>query len=466
MSGIDLSAPPPPVSLNGKSVLTAILGAVAGLMFGLDLGVISGALKFIGLEFNVTDFGKECIVSSMMVGAAVGAVCGGRLSYLFGRKRLLLSSAVLFVLGSLLCALATSVTLLIVGRMVLGVSVGIASFTAPLYISEIAHQHYRGSLISVYQLMITVGIFVAFISDALLAYSGSWRWMLGIVAIPGVVFLLGVLLLPDSPRWLVLRGRKDEAFTVLHQLRGHEGDARAEISDIEEQLAQIEGGYGLFKANANFRRSVFRGILLQTMQQFTGIIVVMYYAPRIFEVAGFGDNAAMWGTAIVGLVNVLSTFIAIGFVDKWGRRPMLIAGFIIMTIGMASVGTLLYFGTGNSELARYAAVIMLLAFIVGFAFSAGPLVWILCSEVQPIKGRDFGIGCSTFTNWVTNMIVGLTFLTLLNTIGNAQTFWMYAAFNAFFIYLTLKFVPETRGVSLEQIERNLMAGKPLNRIGL
>ncbi|GAC88031.1 major facilitator superfamily sugar transporter [Gluconobacter thailandicus F149-1 = NBRC 100600] len=465
MSGIDLSASPP-VSLNGKSVLTAILAAVAGLMFGLDLGVISGALKFIGQEFNVTDFGKECIVSAMMVGAALGAVSGGRLSFLFGRKRLLLSSAFLFVLGSLLCALATSVTFLIIGRMVLGVSVGIASFTAPLYISEIAHQHYRGSLISVYQLMITVGIFVAFISDALLAYSGSWRWMLGIVAIPGVVFLLGVLLLPDSPRWLVLRGRKDEAFTVLHELRGHEGEARSEIADIEEQLAQIEGGYGLFKANANFRRSVFLGILLQTMQQFTGIIVVMYYAPRIFEVAGFGDNAAMWGTAIVGLVNVLSTFIAIGFVDKWGRRPMLIAGFIIMTIGMFTVGTLLYFGTGDSELARYGAVTMLLAFIVGFAFSAGPLVWILCSEVQPIKGRDFGIACSTFTNWVTNMIVGLTFLTLLNTIGNAQTFWMYAAFNAFFIYLTLKFVPETRGVTLEQIERNLMAGKPLNRIGL
>ncbi|GAN91234.1 major facilitator superfamily sugar transporter [Gluconobacter frateurii M-2] len=465
MSGIDLSASPP-VSLNGKSVLTAILAAVAGLMFGLDLGVISGALKFIGQEFNVTDFGKECIVSAMMVGAALGAVSGGRLSFLFGRKRLLLSSAFLFVLGSLLCALATSVTFLIIGRMVLGVSVGIASFTAPLYISEIAHQHYRGSLISVYQLMITVGIFVAFISDALLAYSGSWRWMLGIVAIPGVIFLLGVLLLPDSPRWLVLRGRKDEAFTVLHELRGHEGEARSEIADIEEQLAQIEGGYGLFKANANFRRSVFLGILLQTMQQFTGIIVVMYYAPRIFEVAGFGDNAAMWGTAIVGLVNVLSTFIAIGFVDKWGRRPMLIAGFIIMTIGMFTVGMLLYFGTGDSELARYGAVTMLLAFIVGFAFSAGPLVWILCSEVQPIKGRDFGIACSTFTNWVTNMIVGLTFLTLLNTIGNAQTFWMYAAFNAFFIYLTLKFVPETRGVTLEQIERNLMAGKPLNRIGL
>jgi len=290
--------------------------------------------------------------------------------------------------------------------------------------------------------------------------------MLGIVAIPGVVFLLGVLLLPDSPRWLVLRGRKDEAFTVLHELRGHEGEARSEIADIEEQLAQIEGGYGLFKANANFRRSVFLGVLLQTMQQFTGIIVVMYYAPRIFEVAGFGDNAAMWGTAIVGLVNVLSTFIAIGFVDKWGRRPMLIAGFVIMTIGMFTVGTILYFGTGNSELARYGAVVMLLAFIVGFAFSAGPLVWILCSEVQPIKGRDFGIACSTFTNWLTNMIVDLTFLTLLNTIGNAQTFWMYAAFNAFFIYLTLKFVPETRGVSLEQIERNLMAGKPLNRIGL
>ncbi|MFT8479746.1 sugar porter family MFS transporter [Gluconobacter oxydans] len=466
MSDVGVVESVPRVSLNGRSALVATLAAVAGLMFGLDLGVISGALKFIGIEFQVNDFGKECIVSGMMVGAALGALFGGRLSYILGRKKLLIISALLFISGSALCALAPSVPVLIAGRVVLGLAIGVASFTAPLYISEIAHQQHRGALISVYQLMITVGILVAFISDAILAYSGSWRWMLGIVGVPGVLFLIGVLFLPDSPRWLVLRGRHDEAFDVLHGLRGNDTHARDETVEIRDQLAQADGGYTLFKRNPNFRRAVYLGVALQAIQQFTGINVVMYYAPHIFEMAGFGTSAALWGTVIVGLVNVLSTFIAIGYVDRWGRRPMLIAGFIMMALGMFTVGLLLYFGTGNSDLARYAAVAMLLCFIVGFAFSAGPLVWILCSEVQPMKGRDFGIGCSTFTNWGTNMIVGLTFLSLLTTLGSAQTFWLYALLNLIFIFVTMKFVPETRGVSLEQIERNLMAGKPLNRIGL
>lgn len=453
------------ISLNSKSILTAALAAIAGLMFGLDLGVISGALKFIGAEFGVSDVGKEWIVSSMMVGAASGALAAGRLSYSLGRKRLLLLSAIFFVSGCVMCALAPSLFWLIGGRIVLGVSIGISTFTAPLYISEIAHHQARGMLISFCQLMTTVGILVAFISDAILAYWDAWRWMLGIVGVPGVFFFIGVLFLPDSPRWLILHGRKDHAFKVLESLRGNPSEAYAEVREIEAQIVEERGGLNLFRTNPNFRRAVYLGVGLQAIQQFTGIIVVMYYAPRIFEVAGFGTDASLWGTTIVGLVNVLATFIAIGYVDKWGRRPMLIAGFIFMTIGMFSVGLLLHFGVSSSILARYGAVGMILLFVVGFSFSAGPLVWILCSEIQPLRGREFGIACSTFTNWVTNMIVGATFLSLLTALGTAETFWLYALMNLLFIGLTIKFVPETRGVSLEQIERNLMAGKPLNKIG-
>ena len=449
---------------KNKTLLTGGIAALAGLMFGLDIGVISGALSFIGKEFHVDDAVQEWIVSSMMFGAALGAVAAGYLSASFGRKRSLILSAALFVASSLLCALAWSVPSLIGGRLVLGLAIGIATFTAPLYISEIADERRRGGMISTYQLMITVGILVAFISDALLSYSGAWRWMLGLVAVPGALFLAGVFLLPDSPRWLKMQGRDREAAEVLTELRNDPGEVRREIAEIDEQLTQKQHGWSLFTGNANFRRSVCLGVLLQVMQQFTGMNVVMYYAPRIFKLAGFGDSAQMWGTAIVGVVNVLATFIAIGLVDRWGRRPMLVVGFAVMALGMGILGTLIYAGIG-SETQRVLAIAVLLCFITGFAFSAGPLIWVLCSEVQPLKGRDFGIAVSTFTNWAANFIVGATFLTLLNSFGNAQTFWLYGALNAAFIAATLALVPETKGVSLESIERKLMAGRRLREIG-
>ncbi|GBQ71900.1 sugar-proton symporter [Ameyamaea chiangmaiensis NBRC 103196] len=464
MSEAVFSTHPDAVPRTAKGVLTAVLAAVAGLMFGLDIGVISGALSFIAKDFGASQAAQEWIVSSMMFGAAIGALFAGRLSFSFGRKKSLVLGACLFVVGSLLCAVATSVAMLIGARVVLGLAIGIATFTAPLYISEVSDHARRGSLISTYQLMITIGILVAFVSDALFSYYEAWRWMLGVVAFPGLVFLVGVMFLPDSPRWLIMRGRHEEAHKVLTSLRGDERLAHLETRDIVEQLQERQQGFTLFRNNPNFRRSVFLGIALQVVQQFTGMNVVMYYAPRIFEATGFGQGAQMWGTAIVGLVNVLSTFIAIGYVDKWGRRPMLLAGFVVMALGMGVLGTMLYIGTGT-DMARYLSVAVLLCFIIGFAFSAGPLIWILCSEVQPLQGRDFGIACSTFTNWGANMVVGATFLTLLSTLGTAQTFWLYAALNALFIVFTLRFVPETRGVSLEQIERNLMAGKPLNEIG-
>jgi SP family galactose:H+ symporter-like MFS transporter len=445
-------------------LLTCVLAALAGLMFGLDIGVISGAVQFIQAEFKVTDSTIEWIVSAMMFGAALGAAGAGWLSSHLGRKRSLLLGAILFVIGSLLCAGAWSPQSLIAARLVLGLAIGIAAFTAPLYLAEVAAEKSRGAMISMYQLMITIGIFLAFLSDTAFSYSGNWRWMLGVIAVPGIVFLFGLLLLPDSPRWLILRGRREEAQRVLLQLRGDDLIVAREAADIEESLRTPQIGWHLFLQNRNFRRSVALGIGLQLVQQFTGINVVMYYAPRIFQDMGYDTAAQMWFTAAVGLTNVLATFIAIGFVDRWGRKPILYAGFAVMAIGLGVVGTLM-----NGGIATHAqqllAVGMLLLFIVGFAMSAGPLVWTLCSEVQPLKGRDFGIGCSTFTNWIANMIIGATFLTLLNSVGNAKTFWLYAVLNLLFIAFTWAFVPETRGVTLEHIERKLMAGERLRDIG-
>nr|WP_321983401.1 sugar porter family MFS transporter [uncultured Lichenicoccus sp.] len=453
-----------PVRGSGKTLLTGGVAALAGLMFGLDIGVISGALSFIARQFSISETMQELIVSSMMFGAALGAILAGYLSSSFGRKRSLILSATLFVVSSLLCALAPFVGWLLAGRVLLGIAIGVATFTAPLYISEIADERRRGSMISTYQLMITVGILVAFISDALLSYSGAWRWMLGLVAVPGALFLAGVFVLPDSPRWLMMKGRRQDAVNVLNELRPDSAAVQSEIKEIEDQLRQKQKGFAMFTGNSNFRRSVWLGVLLQVMQQFTGMNVVMYYAPKIFGLAGFGQNASMWGTAIVGVVNVLATFIAIGLVDRWGRRPMLIMGFAVMAIGMGVLGLLIFAGI-ESEIQRVLAIAVLLCFITGFAFSAGPLIWVLCSEVQPLQGRDFGIACSTFTNWAANFVVGQTFLTLLSTFGNAETFWLYAALNALFILVTVALVPETKGISLEHIERNLMEGRKLRAIG-
>ncbi len=449
---------------KATAIFVCILAALAGLMFGLDIGVISGAQQFIQKEFAVSDSTIGLIVSFMMIGAAVGALVAGWLSGHLGRKRSLILGAVLFVAGSILCGMAWNPEVLIVGRFILGVAIGLASFTAPLYLAEIAPESIRGAMISLYQLMITIGILVAFLSDTAFSYSGNWRWMLGIIAVPGALFLLGVFFLPYSPRWLMMRGRRAEAEQVLLKLRGNPVEINKELSDIEEQLKVPQRGVHMFFQNANFRRSVGLGVLLQVMQQLTGMNVVMYYAPRIFEGMGYNTESQLWFTAIVGLVNVLATFIAIAFVDRLGRKPILYAGFVVMTIGLGVVGTMMHLGI-HTHGEQFFTVAMLLIFIVGFAMSAGPLIWTLCSEIQPLKGRDFGIGCSTLTNWVANAIVGWSFLPLLNGIGEARTFWLYAAFNAVFIVFTFWLVPETKGATLEAIERNLMAGKRLREIG-
>jgi SP family galactose:H+ symporter-like MFS transporter len=227
---------------------------------------------------------------------------------------------------------------------------------------------------------------------------------------------------------------------VLTRLRGDAAEVGSEVADIEEQLKTPQRGWHLFLQNRNFRRSAGLGVLLQVMQQFTGMNVVMYYAPRIFEGMGYNTESQMWFAAIVGLVNVLATFIAIGLVDRLGRRPILYIGFTVMALGLGIVGTMMHLGI-HTHAEQMFTVAMLLTFIAGFAMSAGPLIWTLCSEVQPLKGRDFGIGCSTFTNWIANMIVGVTFLCLLNGIGNAATFWVYAGLNVVLLVITFLLIP-------------------------
>jgi SP family galactose:H+ symporter-like MFS transporter len=401
--------------------------------------------------------------------------------------------------GSFFCAAAPNAHTLIIARLVLGLAVGIASFTAPLYLAEIAPQSVRGGMISMYQLMITIGILMAFLSDtffasladgqiplpsptpgaggydaihlksfvlSMAASNESWRLMLGMIAFPALVMFFGVLFLPESPRWLVLNGMKEKASAVFKKLHLDEAEIAAEIREIEESTKIPQKGWSLFLENAHFRKAVFLGVGLQIVQQLTGINVIMYYAPRIFGMAGFESTTEqMWGTVIIGLTNVLATFIAIAFVDRLGRKPIMFVGFVVMGLSLLAVGTIFHSGIEHNPGLGYWAAGALLLFIVGFAMSAGPIIWVICSEIYPLAGRDLGVSFSTTTNWVVNAIVGQTFLSLINGIGGGNTFLLYGGMNVLFIIFFLLFVPETKGTSLEKIERNLMSGLPLRKIG-
>lgn len=449
-------------------IFVFVVAGMAGLLFGLDQGVISGALPFIAKEWELTSRLQEWVVSSMMVGAAVGAIVASRLSSGIGRKKSLMIGAALFIVGCLGSGNATSVEMLIGARLILGLSVGIASYTAPLYLAEMSDKNARGSIISGYQLMVTVGILVAFLSDTYFSYTGDWRAMLMIIAIPAVLLILCVLALPESPRWLASKGRFQDSADVLSTMHANVEIAKEELHDIKENLKVKQAGWELFKANKNVRRAVFLGVLLQFMQQLTGFNIIMYYSPKILSIAGFSSTEEqMIGTVVNGLVFVLATFIAVGTVDKSGRKPALKRCFAIMAVSLFVLGVC-FFGLESGSTASwipYLSAGMVLLAIIGFGFGAGPVVWILCSEIQPLKSRDFGIACSTMTNWLSCTLIGATFLTLLDTLGSTMTFWLYALLNALFVYLTIRYVPETKGVTLEKIEQNLMEGKKLKDIG-
>jgi len=468
------STPHTPAKLSPIVYFIGLTAALAGLLFGLDVGVISGAEGMIQKDFSITDRLIELIVSSLLWGAVFGTFLSGILSNRLGRRGAILVSAVIFVLGSLACALSPDAKTLVAARFFLGIAIGVASFTAPLYLSEISPQRVRGSLISMYQLMITIGIVLAFLSNTWLGTyaviggttGGHWRLMLGIIALPAALMFLGVLLLPESPRWLFLKGRKEKAVSVFERMRLPSLEIQREVTEIEESLRVKQSGFRMLVGNPNFRRAIGLGVGLQVIQQLTGINVIMYYAPRIFKIAGFASTEhQLWGTVIVGLTNVLATFIAIAFVDRLGRKPIMYAGFVVMGLAMVTVGTLFNMNLDKNPALGMWAIGALLVFIVGFAMSAGPIIWVLCAEIFPLSGRDLGVTFSTATNWIVNAIVGGTFLSLLATLGNGNTFLLYGGLNALFIIFFLLLVPETKGVSLEKIESNLLSGLPLRKIG-
>ncbi|MGC2510758.1 MAG: sugar porter family MFS transporter [Acidobacteriaceae bacterium] len=435
---------------SGFVTMVSAISALAGLLFGYDTGVISGAILFVRKDFLLSTFQEEVVVSAVLLGAVAGAAFGGKLADALGRRKLLIQVAILFTIGAIGTALAPTPTLLAIGRVVVGIAIGIASFTAPLYISEVSPPAIRGKLVSLNQLMITLGIVVSYLADYGLADKEAWRWMFGLAAIPALILLIGLFFVPESPRWLMGRSREDEARAVLQRIR-ESSDVSAELAEIKEDLSLQEGGWREL-LNVSLRRPLIIGIGLAIFQQFTGINTVIYYAPTIFQLAGLHSaSAAILATVGVGVVNVLLTIVALRILDRAGRRPLLLWGLVGMVISLGVLGAA-FLLAGSSPIVAWLAVISLALYVACFAIGLGPVFWLLISEIYPLKIRGRAMGVATMMNWGSNLIVALTFLSLLHSLGRSATFWLYSVVGILAWFFVYRLVPETKGRTLEQID--------------
>ncbi|MCW3066012.1 MAG: sugar transporter, partial [Solirubrobacterales bacterium] len=442
---------------SGRTIY--FFGALGGLLFGYDTGVISGALLFIPDDFKLTPFLQGAIVAALLLGAMIGAALAGRLSDRLGRRRLIIVAAVVFTAGALLAALAPSVAVLIAARFVLGLAVGSAALVVPLYLAEIAPTEARGAIAALNQLMIVAGILAAFIVNAILASSGDWRLMLGLAAVPSLILLVGMLFMPETPRYLVHAGEEESAREVLEDLPGDERpDERIEkIREVEEHEEGATGLRGLVQAKW-VRPALLVAAGLAVFQQLVGINTIIYYAPTTLTDVGFAKTSAIYANLIIGVVNVVMTLIAIRIIDRVGRKPMLLAG----VAGM--VGSLLVLGMSLSVLATPhhpgdpAAIITLVClgtFIASFAATWGPVVWVMIPEVLPLSVRGTAMGVAVLCNWGANFLVSQTFPVLLSKLGPGPVFLGYAGMGVLAALFVKRFVTETKGRSLEQIETDL-----------
>jgi len=432
--------------------VAALFAALGGLLFGYDTGVISGALIFIKREFGLTTAAEEVVVSGVLLGATIGAIFGGKAADLFGRRRVLLVTAAIFGIGALASAVAPSPTILIVSRVVLGLAIGLASTNVPVYLSEVAPPHARGWVVSLFQLAVTVGIVVAYLTDYAFAGVEGWRWMLGLAVVPALVFGTGMFFLPETPRWLIRGGYDEVAHRVLVRIRGL-SDVNVEIEEIKASLAQqAESGHWSDLLRRQVRPALVVGLGLAIFQQITGINTVIYYAPRILQSAGFNSaSGAILATVGVGVVNVAMTIVAMFLVDRAGRRPLLLVGIAGMIITLGVLGLSFRISNPSGQLA-WIAVICLMGYVASFAISLGPIFWLLIAEIYPLKIRGLAEGTAATFNWASNLVVSLTFLTLVEKLGASSTFLLYALASVASWLFAYYFVPETKGRTLEQIE--------------
>ncbi|GGF92783.1 MFS transporter [Rhodococcoides trifolii] len=436
----------------------AVIATFGGLLFGYDTGVINGALEPLKADLGLTSFTEGFVVSILIFGAAIGALVGGRLSDKYGRRHNILVLALVFMVGTLGCVLAPSWEILAVFRFVLGLAVGGASATVPVYLSEIAPVERRGSLVTRNEVMIVSGQFAAFVVNAIIfniwgQHDIVWRFMLLVAVLPAIVLFVGMLRMPESPRWLLSQGREDEALAVLKQVRSPER-AEAEMAEVraladEEKLSQTGGAADL--SVRWIRRLIFIGVGLGVFQQFTGINSVMYYGTQLLGDAGFSSSAAILANILNGLFSVLGITVGLFLMNRVDRRTMLLGGFALTTTFHILVGLsalLLPDGTAKA----YFILVFVVLFVFSMQGTIGPLVWLMLAEIFPLKIRSFAIGVCVFALWIANAVVALAFPPVVNALGIAPTFFIFAALGILALIFVKTQVPETRGQSLEKLE--------------
>jgi sugar porter (SP) family MFS transporter len=430
------------------------VGALAGLLFGYGTGVIAGALLFIRERFDLSPLGQGVVVSAMLLGAAGGAAVAGPVGDRFGRRISVTVAAIVFVVGALACALAPSTEVLVVGRILAGVGVGMASTSAPVYISEVAPERLRGALLTMFQLAVTSGILASFLVALALEPGGHWRWMFALSAIPGVILAVALRFVPFSPRWLVERGRVDEAYAVLVHLRGPEADVEVEISGIRAAADHPTASWREL-LSPGIRIALIVGVGLAVLQQATGINAVLYYAPTIFQSAGLeSESSAILAGAGLGVVNVIFTIVAIRYIDRLGRRTLLLAGSAGMVVGLFALGLAFALPDPGSGTVAVIAIASTAVYLAAFAVSLGPIVWVLNAEIYPLAVRGRANAVASLSHWIANFVVVLTFLPLIDLIGSAAMYWIYAGIALAGIWFIVALVPETRNRSLEAIEEH------------
>ncbi|MEU2723853.1 sugar porter family MFS transporter [Streptomyces smyrnaeus] len=453
-----------PPAVRRRLRLITLIATFGGLLFGYDTGVINGALPYMTDDLGLTPVTEGMVTSSLLLGAALGAVTGGRLSDARGRRRNILLLAAVFFVGALGCSLAPNTEVMIVARFALGLAVGGASVTVPVYLAEISPAERRGALVTRNELMIVSGQLLAFSCNAALARVGGesggvWRWMLVLATLPAVVLWFGMLVMPESPRWLATKGRFPDALAVLQQVRS-QARAEAELSEVSALAVKDEqaklGGWKDMRATPWVRKLMFVGFGIAIVQQITGVNTIMYYGTQILTEAGFASDNALTANIANGVISVLATFVGIWLLGRVSRRPMLMTGQLGTTAALLLIGVFsltMESGAGRA----FAVLAMTITFLAFQQGAISPVTWLMLSEIFPTRMRGFGMGVAAVVLWLTNFVIGLVFPSLVSGIGVSNTFFLFVVLGLFSFAFVKLYVPETKGRTLEHLEDELRA---------
>jgi sugar porter (SP) family MFS transporter len=463
-------------------IVIAAIAATGGLLFGFDTGVISGAIPFFQKAFGIADSWVEIITTAGLVGAVIGAMLSGRVADIVGRKKVILFAAIIFIIGAIWSGLAPGAMMLVFARFFIGIAIGVSSFAVPLYIAEISPTKSRGTMVSLFQLLITIGIMVSYLSDSAFAvpdsnpdYISCWRPMFFAGVIPAIIMFTGMIFLPETPRWLISKGHEDRCREVLEKVE--------DPSLVEEVITKMKSDLEADKANKVKWNEVFKKWLrvpliiavgIMFVQQFTGINTIIYYSPKIFLMSGFADaQAAVWASVSVGVVNVAFTILSLFMIDKLGRRKLYLIGVTGLVVALLAMGTCFALQSTLGDSIKWVTIALIWIYIAFFAISLGPLGWLIISEVFPLSVRGIGSSIGALSNWLFNGVVAFTFFKIVKgltlpgssiilkgeDLGNpAGAFFLYALLGIVGIIWGYFYIPETKNVTLEKIEEHWRKG--------